>query len=240
MRQAVQEAFPMPDPSERKLVLAFAREWDLGQTMVFEAVYHENLRLSLEAKRELLARCGCVWLYDAGTQELIGETYGFSVRENLAFLEGSEADDVYPFREQPAVYVLSTTILPAFQGRGFGKVLKAFFLGIVSQAGYPLVLGHAWEGWSVELNLAFGAAIHKAHPDWGGSGETYYFYTLCLNDARAGHPGSRGSAVRCHLGPVPHDAGGGEPPFAEAVGAPQGTGGHPRRGGLASPQTCAG
>lgn len=176
----------MGDASTRKLALAFAREWDLGRSMVFEPVYHENLRLSLEGKRALLARCGCVWLYDAETQELIGETYGFSVRENLAFLEGPEADDVYPFREQPAVYVLSTTILPAFQGRGLGKVLKAFFLGIVSQAGYSLVLGHAREGRSVQLNRAFGATIHHAHPDWGGSGETYYFYSLRLDGARPG------------------------------------------------------
>lgn len=174
----------MRDDSARRLVLNFARDWDLEQTMVFESVYHENLRLSLEAKRALLARCGCVWLYEAGTQELIGETYGFSVRENFAFLEGPEADDVYPFREEPAVYVLSTTILPAFQGRGLGKVLKAFFLGIVSQAGYSLVLGHAREGRSVELNRAFGATVHRAHPDWGGSGETYYFYTLRLNTAQ--------------------------------------------------------
>jgi GNAT superfamily N-acetyltransferase len=168
------------------MALSFARDWDLEQTMVFEAVYHENLRLSLEAKRVLLARCGCVWLYDAGTQELIGETYGFPVRENLAFLEGPEAGDVYPFRGQPAVYVLSTTILPAFQGRGLGKVLKAFFLGIVSQAGYPLVLGHAREGRSVQLNRAYGATVHRAHPDWGGSGETYYFYTLPLDRTSVG------------------------------------------------------
>ncbi len=79
------------------------------------------------------------------------------------------------------MYVLSTTILSAFQGRGLGKVLKAYFLGLVSQAGFPLVLGHAREGRSVALNRSFGAAIHRAHPDWGGSGETYYFYTLQLD-----------------------------------------------------------
>jgi GNAT superfamily N-acetyltransferase len=184
MRRTTEEVCPMGDSSTRKLVLGFAREWDLRETMVFEPVYHENLRLSLEAKRELLPRCGCVWLYDAGTQELIGESYGFSVRENLALLEGPEADDVYPFRERFAVYVLSTTILPAFQGRGLGKVLKAFFLGIVSQAGYSLVLGHARQGRSVQLNRSFGATVHREHPNWGGSGETYYFYTLRLNEAR--------------------------------------------------------
>ena len=148
----------MDDTSERRLALAFAREWEPSQTMAFETVYHENLRLSLGVKTELLARCGCVWLYDAVTR--------FA--------------DVYPFRDQPAVYVLSTTILPAFQGRGLGRLLKAFFLGVVSQAGFILVLGHARDGQSVRLNTVFGAEIHTAHPDWFGSGETYSFYTLRL------------------------------------------------------------
>jgi hypothetical protein len=61
------------------LVLAFARKWDLRETMVFEEVYHENLRLNLEDKAELLERAESVWLYDAGTQELIGESYGGGV-----------------------------------------------------------------------------------------------------------------------------------------------------------------
>jgi hypothetical protein len=39
----------------------------------------------------------------------------------------------------------------------------------------------------VRLNQAFGAQIHRAHPDWGGSGETYHFYTLALT----GQPGRR-------------------------------------------------
>ena len=170
----------MDDTSERRLALAFAREWEPSQTMAFETVYHENLRLSLGVKTELLARCGCVWLYDAVTRELIGETYGLPVGEALVHLEEPGFADVYPFRDQPAVYVLSTTILPAFQGRGLGRLLKAFFLGVVSQAGFILVLGHARDGQSVRLNTVFGAEIHTAHPDWFGSGETYSFYTLRL------------------------------------------------------------
>ena len=117
---------------------------------------------------------------------MIGETYGLPVGEALAHLEGPGFADVYPFRDQPAVYVLSTTILPAFQGRGLGKLLKAFFLGVVSQAGFTLLLGHAREGRSVRLNTAFGAEIHTAHPNWFGSGETYSFYTLRLTPGSAG------------------------------------------------------
>jgi GNAT superfamily N-acetyltransferase len=154
--------------------------------MAFEVVYHPNLRLSLEVKQALLAQCGGVWLYDAASRELIGETYGCALPEHLPLIEGPGIEDVSRFRNQPAVYVLSTTILPAFQGQGLGRVLKAFFLGLVSQAGYTLVLGHAREGRSARLNRAFGAQMRRAQPDWAGTGETYYFYTLELDAGRGG------------------------------------------------------
>lgn len=170
----------MNDVSEGRLVLAFARNWDLSKTMPFEAVYHENLRLSLKDKKELLGRGECVWLYDASTQELIGETYGFPVREAFNIIKGEGFDDVQPYWDQKAIYICSTTILPKFQGRGLGRVLKAFLLGVASQAGFRIVLGHARSGASVQLNEAFGAKISTVHHDWYGSGETYYFYTLEL------------------------------------------------------------
>ena len=94
-----------------KLVLAFARTWELSQTMAFEAVYHPNLRFTLAEKIELLAGAECVWLYDATTQELIGETYGVPVRE--AFVDEDEEGfaDVHPYRNRKALYTFSTTIL---------------------------------------------------------------------------------------------------------------------------------
>jgi hypothetical protein len=76
--------------------------------------------------------------------------------------------------------VCSTTILPRFQGLGFGRILKAFFLGVVSRAGVSLVVGHAREGASLRLNRVFGADVRSTHANWYGTGETYYFYTLRL------------------------------------------------------------
>jgi GNAT superfamily N-acetyltransferase len=180
-----------------KLVLAFARTWDLRQTMAFEAVYHPNLRLSLAEKIEQLVGAECVWLYDARTQELIGETYGVPVRAAL-FDEDEDGDaDVRPYRNRRALYTFSTTILPAFQRQSLGRILKAFFLGIASEAGYSLVLGHAREGGSVRLNETFGAQIGTAHPDWCGTGETYYFYALQLRPReRPGAPSGRPRRLR--------------------------------------------
>ena len=180
-----------------KLVLAFARTWDLSQTMAFEAEYHPNLRFTLAEKIELLAGAECVWLYDATTQELIGETYGVPVRE--AFVDEDEEGfaDVHPYRNRKALYTFSTTILCKFQKQGLGRILKAFFLGVVSQAGYSLVLGHARSGPSVHLNERFGAQIGTAHQDWSGTGETYYFYTLHLRPReRPGTPSGRTIRLR--------------------------------------------
>lgn len=159
--------------------IAFARKWDLEETMAFEEVYHSSLRLSLREKIKKLGEAECVWLYDATTMELIGETYGLTVRGALDRNEEGFVD-IQPFLRRRAMYIFSTTILPKFQEKGFGTILKAFFLGVVSQIGFLLVLGHARSGVSVHLNEAFGAQIGKAHPDWCGTGETYYFYTLSL------------------------------------------------------------
>ncbi len=165
--------------SQRAVTLAFARGWDLTETMIFEELYHENLRLSLEEKRKLLERGEFVWLYRAGTQELIGESYGVPVRD--AFEDDEEGfEDVQPYLDEKAIYVFSTTILPTFQRRGLGKILKAFLLGVASQAGFEIVIGHARSGASMQLDRTFGAETGVAHQDWYGSGETYYFYTLKL------------------------------------------------------------
>ena len=169
----------MPDRPTDKLVLGFARTWDLRQTMIFEDIYHENLRMNADEKAELLEGAEAVWLYELGSRQLIGETYGVSIRDALE--EGEEGfDDLLPFEDQKAIYVFSTTILPAFQGRGLGKILKAFFLGVVSRAGFDIVLGHARSGASLLLNRAFGAEIGAAHEDWYGTGETYSFYVVKL------------------------------------------------------------
>ena len=173
----------MKGPRTKTPVLAFARKWDLKQTMAFEAVYHPNLQMSLREKIALLKEAECVWLYDAVTQVLIGETYGLPVKK--AFDEDEEGfADIRPYRNRKAIYVFSTTILPGFQDKGLGRILKAFFLGVALQAGFPLVLGHARSGASVHLNEAFGASIGTAHPDWFDTGETYYFYTLALKTRR--------------------------------------------------------
>jgi GNAT superfamily N-acetyltransferase len=164
-----------------RLALGFTDRWPLRATMAFERVYHPNLRMSLAEKREILQEPGTlqVWMYDIRRRRLIGETYGVPLP--AAFTDGDEgATDVQRFLGQRALYVFSTTILPRFQQRGYGTILKAYLLGRAAQAGYRVVLGHAREGASCALNVRFGAALGRRHPDWYDTGAAYRFYVLWL------------------------------------------------------------
>lgn len=167
------------------MVLGFRDRWPLRATMRFERVYHPALRMSLADKRATFAEPGAlaVWMYDAGRRALIGETYGVPA----AAVVGDDqegAADVAPFVRRPALYVLSMTILPGFQGQGYGTILKAYLLGRAVQAGYEIAIGHAREGASAALNVKFGARLGTRHPDWYGTGEAYRFYVMGLADGR--------------------------------------------------------
>ena len=78
------------------------------------------------------------------------------------------------------MYVYSTGILRRYQRQGLGRVLKAYHLGRIAQAGYELVLGHALYPASCALNLGFGASLGARHPNWYDTGELYRFYNLRL------------------------------------------------------------
>ncbi len=162
------------------LILRFTNKWLINKTMMFEDEYPKSLQLSLRAKRKLLVESETAWLYNAINNELIGETYGMPTEVMNSDWEDGW-NDIEPYVQSGnAFYIYSTTILQKYQGKGFGKILKAYFLGQLSRHVWNPIIGHAREGASVELNKLFGAEIGAAHPNWYGSGETYYFYTLRL------------------------------------------------------------
>ena len=147
--------------------------------MVFDRLYHPNLRQTVAEKRDVLRRAIAVWLYDATRRTLIGEAYGTSAAD-AAEDDGEGHDDIVRYRRRKAFYVYSTTILPRWEGRGLGTILKAHHLGRIRQAGYRSVIGHARDGASVALNRRFGAKLLTRHPDWHGTGDLYRFYELGL------------------------------------------------------------
>jgi hypothetical protein len=155
--------------------LTFAHDWLLENSMVFEEEYNDNIKLDLTDKNKLKGQgAEFIYLIDSELLELIGETYFIEVNKLEENLPG-----LSEWRDKKAVYVYSTTILTKFQNKGFGKILKAYFLGYIKNK-YDFVLGHAKEMASIEMNKNFGAEIIKEEKNWQDTNETFYFYKIAI------------------------------------------------------------
>jgi GNAT superfamily N-acetyltransferase len=151
------------------VAITFVYKYAISRTMAFEAEYHPNLRLTLREKREMLKRAIVIWMLVDGT--LVGETYGLP-------LDGNDMMPGCP-RDPQSIYCYSTTILRAHQGRGYGSILKAAFIGRVSKD-FRRVYGHARPGGSQALNVKFGARLGRTFRNWFETGEDYRVYVLHL------------------------------------------------------------
>jgi predicted GNAT superfamily acetyltransferase len=146
--------------------------------MMFEAVYPEPLQLDLAEKQELWDVPGSIFAWMFIGDEIVGESYGIPLATTYAEIEGLQEmpDD----KKERAIYCHSNTILPAFQQRGLGAILKAHWLGQVAASGFEIVYGHARPGKSQALNAKFGAVFVRDFPDWYGTDEEYRLYRLAL------------------------------------------------------------
>ena len=151
------------------MAITFRFHYPIERTMAFEREYHPNLRLSLPEKRELLKSAITIWMLEDG--KLVGETYG---------VPWSGKDDMMGFPRDPeAIYCYSNTILRKYQGKGYGAILKAAFIGRVSRD-FKRIYGHARPGASQALNKKFGARMGKTYKNWFSTGEDYRMYVLSL------------------------------------------------------------
>jgi GNAT superfamily N-acetyltransferase len=159
-------------------VIKFRYDVPLEKTMAFETVYHERLQLTLSGKRKYWDKPGSVFVWMLVDGELVGESYGFP----LASYEGPNGglSDLAENERQAAIYCYSNTILPSFQNKGYGTILKAHWLGLVTGKGFEIVYGHARLGASQRLNAKFGAVFLESFPNRAGTVEEYKLYRLAL------------------------------------------------------------
>ena len=102
--------------------------------MMFEGVYPEPLQLDLEEKQELWDTAGSIFVWMFLGQEIVGESYGIPLATIHRDVEGLQ--DLAAAERESAIYCHSNTILPAFQHRGFGMILKSHWLGLAAAAGF--------------------------------------------------------------------------------------------------------
>jgi hypothetical protein len=152
------------------VLITFRYRYPIARTMAFEREYHPNLRFTLREKRQFLKHAITIWMFDHG--KLIGETYGFP-------LDGR--DEIPPGcpRDPHSIYCYSNTILKKYQHKGYGRILKAAFIGLVSRE-FRRIYGHARPGASQALNKSFGARLGPTSKNWQGTGEDYRLYVFPL------------------------------------------------------------
>ena len=141
--------------------------------MAFEREYHPNLRLTLAEKREVLKNALAIWMFDHG--KLVGETYGYPLDGRDELPEGCP-------RDPRSIYCYSSTILGKYQHKGYGKILKAAFIGRVAR-NFHKIYGHARPGPSQALNKSFGARLGRTYKNWYHTGEDYRIYVLKLHSS---------------------------------------------------------
>jgi len=159
-------------------VIHFDYDVPLDQTMEFDSIYPEGLQFELAEKELLRNMPGSIFVWMHVDGALAGESYGVPLSDYDEPIEG--LGDLTEQEKANAIYCYSNTILPAFQRRGFGDILKAHWLGLVVSKGFKTVYGHARPGASQALNAKFGAIFLADFPDWYGTGETYKMYRLVL------------------------------------------------------------
>lgn len=155
------------------MAITFRFHYPIERTMAFEREYHPNLRLKLPEKRELLMGKSAISIWMLVDGKLVGETYGvpWGAREEMPG---------FP-RDPEAIYCYSNTILRKYQGKGYGAILKAAFIGRVSRD-FQRIYGHARQGASQALNKKFGARLGKTYKNWFDTGEDYRVYVLELGE----------------------------------------------------------
>ncbi len=161
--------------------IQFTSHVPVEHTMFFEDAFSESLALSLQDKREALKTAIARWMY-VGSR-LVGETYGYRMQDVDEPIPGvTDEDNRLDPRWDPVrdCYLYSTGIAETFQGMGYGKILKAHFLGVLAAMGFRNVVGHARKNGSLQLNQRFGAEVLSEHSDWFDSGETYWLYRIAL------------------------------------------------------------
>lgn len=159
-------------------VIKFRYDVPIDQSMVFEGVYHENLQLDRVEKEEIRDILGSVFVWMFVDGKLAGESYGIPFMTYDEPIEGLM--DLSDSEKRQAIYCYSNTILPPFQKRGLGAILKSHWLGLVAAKGFKIVYGHARPGGSQALNARFGGAFLDVFPNWYGTGEEYKLYRLAL------------------------------------------------------------
>lgn len=163
--------------------ISFRHNVSVKDSMVFESVYEEALQSDLKDKSDMLHNGDTSWLFV--DDKIAGEAQSISVKK-LCKIEEDEMEDINDPRylTEKSTYLYSFTILPAYEGKGYGKILLAYHLGYLRGRGYSLFISHGTAPGMVALFKKFGGFFTEdgCHKKWYGTTRTAHFCEIRLSD----------------------------------------------------------
>jgi GNAT superfamily N-acetyltransferase len=108
---------------------------------------------------------------------LSGEIYSCKISDILS-AEGEEIPGVECEKYADSYYLYSIGILDKFQGKGLGRILQAYYMGLLKGKGIKTLFAHS--GASRPLSEGFGGKLIKSYKDWYKTGKTYYLFKFEL------------------------------------------------------------
>jgi GNAT superfamily N-acetyltransferase len=166
-------------PNKHFNIVTFSHNLHAKDCRIFEEVYESELQMEDEDKDFILNEGNLgVWMYVDGY--LAGESYGIRVGDIGDLDDPDEPRWTEDVRNRVNdIYCCSTTILPLYQGRGLGGILKSYWLGYARAIWpYEVISGHATTPAMVAINRRFGAKFLSSHENWYGTKREAHFYVI--------------------------------------------------------------
>lgn len=104
-------------------------------------------------------------------KDMVGELYGLAASKDSESIPDIQISDFY---------IGKITILPAFQGRGLGRLLFTYMLGMTRGSLFKRISLHATTEKMNHLSNLFGAQMGPAHSNWFNTGRTAIFRFIDL------------------------------------------------------------
>lgn len=149
----------------------------IEDTMMFEDIFEENLKYETveEKGEETGSFIRCYMFVD---DKIVGEIYAADVDQ--LFIDDPNFVDIEKYVSERAAYLHSTAILPEYQHKGYGKILKTYFHGYLKGSGYDILIGHSTAPAINDINDMFGVTWLTEHENWYDTGKIAKFYELYL------------------------------------------------------------
>ena len=157
--------------------IQFNHNVTIQDSMVFENIFEPELKYDTpEEKEEEIGEF--IRLYMFVDDKIVGEIYAADVEK--LYEDEPDFADIDRYLGRKAVYLHSTAILPEYQDKGLGKILKAYFHGYLKGLGYEMVIGLSTSPQMNKVNDLFGVIWITEHENWYDTGRIAKFYEVKL------------------------------------------------------------